>query len=392
MTREEAIHVVKTTTDWNELRSALQELIPELRESEDERIRKAIMGLTYIDGIEPILTKCSITAQDIRKYLEKQKELKPIEFKNDELVEIIKGEFEGFRRLLKKKGIDYEPQRGYWEGFARLFDSSAREYVKEQKQEFISISEMVSKYRNTDEYDDDGHYKGKPINCMIRAYEQGIRDTLSKVKEQKPVAGNGISEQTKMDETVYKFTPEEWKKALDEQLPKEQKPVINDKQQECPYKDLVLVKNFFGEYKRKCILSNKACDSKKCKQWNELQSEFKNINRAFEDGKKEVVAHPEKYGLQKEQKPADISSLRDWKFIVDAILTEHEGIGQYIDNPDTERIAKKLQKQFSLPQNKSAWKPTQEQIELLEKLSNYGGHYGYQNLELQKLVTQLRKL
>ena len=38
------------------------------------------------------------------------------------------------------------------------------------------------------------------------------------------------------------------------------------------------------------------------------------------------------------------------------------------------------------------WKPTQEQIELLEKLSNYGGHYGYQNLELQKLVTQLKKL
>ncbi len=45
---------------------------------------------------------------------------------------IIKDEFEGFRTLLKKNGIDYEPQRGYWEGFARLFDSSAREYVKEQ--------------------------------------------------------------------------------------------------------------------------------------------------------------------------------------------------------------------------------------------------------------------
>ncbi len=57
----------------------------------------------------------------------------PAESISDELIDIIKGEFEGFRRLLKKKGIDYEPQRGYWEGFARLFDSSAREYVKEQK-------------------------------------------------------------------------------------------------------------------------------------------------------------------------------------------------------------------------------------------------------------------
>ena len=34
-------------------------------------------------------------------------------------------------------------------------------------------------------------------------------------------------------------------------------------------------------------------------KWAELQSEFKNINEAFEDGKKEVVAHPEKYGLCK---------------------------------------------------------------------------------------------
>lgn len=71
--------------------------------------------------------------QFLMEVLERQKEQKPIQFKNNELVDIIKGEFEGFRTLLKKKGIDYEPQRSYWEGFARLFDSSAREYVKERK-------------------------------------------------------------------------------------------------------------------------------------------------------------------------------------------------------------------------------------------------------------------
>lgn len=38
---------------------------------------------------------------------------------------------------------------------------------------------------------------------------------------------------------------------------------------------------------------------RKSAEWAELQSEFKNINEAFEDGKKEVVAHPEKYGLCK---------------------------------------------------------------------------------------------
>ena len=34
-------------------------------------------------------------------------------------------------------------------------------------------------------------------------------------------------------------------------------------------------------------------------EWDELQSEFKNSNEEFEDGKKEVVAHPERYGLCK---------------------------------------------------------------------------------------------
>ena len=52
----------------------IETIFPELAESEDERIRKAILGLTYIDGIEPILTKCSITARDIRAYLERQKD------------------------------------------------------------------------------------------------------------------------------------------------------------------------------------------------------------------------------------------------------------------------------------------------------------------------------
>lgn len=34
-------------------------------------------------------------------------------------------------------------------------------------------------------------------------------------------------------------------------------------------------------------------------EWDKLQEDFRNINEAFEDGKKEVIEHPEKYGLQK---------------------------------------------------------------------------------------------
>ena len=38
-------------------------------------------------------------------------------------------------------------------------------------------------------------------------------------------------------------------------------------------------------------------EKQKAAEWGELKSEFKNINEAFEDGKREVVAHPERYGL-----------------------------------------------------------------------------------------------
>ena len=56
----------------------------------------------------------------------------------------------------------------------------------------------------------------------------------------------------------------------------------------------------------------------------------------------------EKKELKKiEQKPdTDFSDLRTWKYIVDAVWTEKEGIGQYLDSPFTEEVAKKLQKRF----------------------------------------------
>lgn len=52
------------------------------------------------------------------------------------------------------------------------------------------------------------------------------------------------------------------------------------------------------------------------------------------------IAWVEKQG---EKKPTD---LRTWKYIVDAVLTEREGIGQYLDSPWTTEVAEKLQKRF----------------------------------------------
>ena len=52
-------------------------------------------------------------------------------------------------------------------------------------------------------------------------------------------------------------------------------------------------------------------------EWDKLQADFRSINEAFEDGKKEVIAHPEKYNLQK---PAEWS-VED-KEIIETICKE----------------------------------------------------------------------
>ena len=57
--------------------------------------------------------------------------IKPVECINiEKLAEYIKAEFESFRNLLKKKGIDYQPAEVYWTDFARLFVSSAQKLQK----------------------------------------------------------------------------------------------------------------------------------------------------------------------------------------------------------------------------------------------------------------------
>lgn len=63
----------------------------------------------------------------------------------------------------------------------------------------------------------------------------------------------------------------------------------------------------------------------------------------------------EKKELKKiEQKTdTDFLDFRTWKYIVDAVLTEKEGMGQYLDSLFTKEVAKELQKRFgNMPNNK----------------------------------------
>ena len=129
-------------------KNTLIHMFPQLTESEDERIRKAIINILHeIENDEDWCGTNNI--KDYIAWLEKQK---PADLNN------------------------------------------------------ISIIRMVDTYRGTDEYDEDGNLKGKPVNCMIRAYEKGIRDIL-KIIKQNPVEYNEVDSKLECREWAEKYYP-----------------------------------------------------------------------------------------------------------------------------------------------------------------------------------------
>lgn len=114
------------------------------------------------------------------------------------------------------------------------------------------------------------------------------------------------------------------------------------------------VQDFFPELKE-------SEDERIRKRLIELVKELRKLNPTNADHNAECsesIAWLEKQGEQKSV--ADFSELRTWKYIVDAVWTEKEGIGQYLDSPFTEEVARKLQKRFGNIEQKSADLPNGE--------------------------------
>ena len=82
--------VLKTATQWikdgcsDKEKICLESIFPELRESEDERIRKGMIEHFKAKTKE---TWCNMPVKDIIAYFEKQKERKPAECLKDTLIE-----------------------------------------------------------------------------------------------------------------------------------------------------------------------------------------------------------------------------------------------------------------------------------------------------------------
>ena len=88
MDRNEAIKIVKSNHPTNKqmLNDALEFLIPELKESEDKKIRKAIIESLPKYGYLP---QTSIKVKDAISWLEKQGEQKPTWKPSDEQIKIL---------------------------------------------------------------------------------------------------------------------------------------------------------------------------------------------------------------------------------------------------------------------------------------------------------------
>ena len=144
MTREEAINEIKS---WDFLEGkeieAIHTLIPELRESEDERIRKAIIDALYshTNSIN-ILSSKGYSMDDVIAYLEKQKECvvdnNKTSAEEDErirarLIEYFNGFLEGYEDCYKDGGCVK------WEGLDVKSILAWLEKQKEQKPEHFEL-------------------------------------------------------------------------------------------------------------------------------------------------------------------------------------------------------------------------------------------------------------
>ena len=95
----------------------------------------------------------------------------------------------------------------------------------------------------------------------------------------------------------------------------------------------------------------------KSAEWAELQSEFRNINEAFEDGKKEVAGNPEKYELCK---PAEWSE--EDEEMISNIISSLRGYTYYIrQNGNYNNHEAYIQRQIEfLNSLRPSWKPSEE--------------------------------
>jgi len=212
----------------------------ELTESEDERIRKAIIELLKEVGRDD--TGISENAKCMIAYLEKQKEATKEEV--EPITDGLSTEFQKQVSYLIASSINKEYE--YSEGYVKWVSQSLLEYAKfalrqfeKQKEQKPEIKVIIPKFR---------------VGDIIKRVPLEKWDSTIRVES--------------IDEHGYTFSFKHLNKSG-------------------------------GGYIGFAFEKEYEIDEQKPAEWDDLQAYFRNINEAFEEGKEEVVDNPERYGLCK---------------------------------------------------------------------------------------------
>lgn len=156
---------------------AIIQIFPELKESKDEKIRKELMGLIK-NAFECGRVYCTKEMHDtFISYLETQKEHQ--ETCTKLLAKILKHSAEGFRNVLKKKGIDYIPYESFWTNTVGTFS-------KQECNEFYKWMDDMTMELVTEETPE---YKAG-FKAGVEASVKSV--DFEKQKEQKPLSTEEI--------------------------------------------------------------------------------------------------------------------------------------------------------------------------------------------------------
>lgn len=329
-------------------------VFPQLAESEDERITRAINNMLPFIPDEAYANN-GVTKEDILAWLEKQKEEDgyeaiPIESTLEYKVGKHAGFLEGLNEGRKQKESHYTKRNALFDKCVEDCDPKVMKEVsdkvdaileKEQKPAEIDDFEIIKKHITED--------------SLSSEVNKRLKECGWYVTDEKPAQTN--------DEKEYIRTI---------------KGIIADFIRDKKPEDV-------GYYQRIYDWLDGRHIEQKPAEWDELQAEFRNINEAFEDGKKEVIGNPEKYGLCKPAEWSEedklmikcceralefyrINAQRNKKGIS---LPAQFDISGYIASPEkVESWLKSLRPQ-------SHWKPSEEQMRAFRYFINQ--HQGLAN-------------
>ena len=407
MNREEAINEIKSwAISSKKGREVLETLIPELRESEDEEIRKDIIGglMWQRDNLKSegphdnnlILPGFCFTVGKHLTYLEKQKE--QTENATKTLAKILKDSAEGFRRILKKKGIDYEVSDEFWENTAVVYSKEEDIEFHKWKDDLMGPTPIEETYEYKKGLEAGMKQKEPPfVKDVVLGYPGhyfydgermhfcGSPAMEEKQKEQKPVenpfdANETMKMKDRIDEGFTKMMMQEQKPA---EWSEEDEKIV--KFYEDDYD------NNLGNMPMRDVIENRI----KFKDWllNRLKFIRPQPKPAWSEEDEKIMQTMIKEGDLKPSEIAWLKSLRPPKDCSDC--SKH--LQGYIDGRgDAENKLLEMYGILLTPDGelrmKPRWKPGEEQMKALEVIVRYGDKESTHIKSLRDLYEHLKKL